>query len=185
MFVSVLLLAGLEVAGVAPLRGQQPTISIQVKVVTLPVTVRDKQGEIVRHLTKDDFVLEEDGREQTIRYFSQEANLPLTLGLLVDTSLSQRNVLDQERAASRSFLDRMLTDSKDRAFVLHFDRDVELLQDLTASREKLQVALDALNTPTLHRDPTGGDPSDSQRVRIITEAGPPCTTPCTWPRTSC
>jgi VWFA-related protein len=72
-------------------------------VVTLPVTVRDKHGKIVRDLTKDDFTLQEDGRPQTIKYFSQDTNLPLTLGLLVDTSRSQDNVLDAERNASRSF----------------------------------------------------------------------------------
>jgi len=64
------------------------TIAVDVKVVTLPVTVRDKHGKIVRDLTKDDFTLQEDGRPQSIRYFSQETNLPLTLGLLVDTSRS-------------------------------------------------------------------------------------------------
>jgi VWFA-related protein len=84
-------------------------MSVDVKVVTLPVTVRDKHGQIIRNLTKEDFVLEEDGHPQTIRYFAQEAKLPLTLGLLVDTSLSQPNVLDQEQTASKSFLDQMLT----------------------------------------------------------------------------
>ena len=81
----------------------KPTISVDVKVVTLPVTVRDKHGQIIKDLTKADFSLQEDGRPQSIRYFNQETNLPLTLGLLVDTSLSQRNVLDQERTASRSY----------------------------------------------------------------------------------
>src|SRR5277367_3073188 len=99
------------------------TMSVDVKVVTLPVTVRDKHGQIVRNLTKDDFVLEEDGRPQAIKYFTQETNLPLTLGLLVDTSLSQRNVLDQERNASKVFLDQMLTDPKDKAFLIQFDRN--------------------------------------------------------------
>ncbi len=63
--------------------------------VTLPVTVRDKKGKIVRDLTKDDFELQEDGKPQTIRYFSQETNLPLTVGLLVDTSMSERDNIDQ------------------------------------------------------------------------------------------
>ena len=124
------------------------TIAVDVKVVTLPVTVRDKHGRIVRDLTKDDFTLQEDGRPQTIRYFSREANLPLTLGLLVDTSRSQTNVLDAERNASRSFLDQMLVQEKDKAFLIHFDREVELLQDLTSSREKLQAALELLKTPS-------------------------------------
>ncbi|HKN71127.1 MAG TPA: hypothetical protein VJX30_08860, partial [Terriglobales bacterium] len=67
------------------LRAQEPaaTVAVDVKVVTLPVTVRDKHGKIVRDLTKDDFTLQEDGRPQTVKYFSQETNLPLTLGLLV------------------------------------------------------------------------------------------------------
>jgi len=117
---------------------------------------------------KDDFVLEEDGHPQSIRYFAQEANLPLTLGLLVDTSLSQRNVLDQERTASKSFLDQMLTAANDQAFLIHFDREVELLQDLTSSRDKLRSALELLRTPTYDRDSgTGGGsaPNSSPRNR--------------------
>jgi len=135
-------------------QGSVATIAVDVKVVTLPVTVRDKHGKIVRDLTKDDFILQEDGRPQTIKYFSQEANLPLTLGLLVDTSWSQREVLDQERNASHSFLDQMLVQAKDKAFLIHFDREVELLQDLTSNREKLQSALDLLKTPEPDRDQT-------------------------------
>ena len=138
------------------------TMSVDVKVVTLPVTVRDKKGQIVRNLTKDDFVLQEDGRPQVIKYFAQDTNLPLTLGLLVDTSLSQRNVLDQERNASKVFLDQMLTDAKDKAFLIHFDREVELLQDLTSSRDKLQKGLESLSTPQLERNGGSGDPSDPQ-----------------------
>src|SRR5579864_8701450 len=95
------------------------TFATDVKVVNLFATVRDKQGNIVHDLTKDDFKLEEDGRPQTIRYFSRESDLPLTLGLLVDTSLSQRNVLGQERTASYCFLDRVLREEKDQAFLIH------------------------------------------------------------------
>jgi len=138
------------------------TIAVDVKVVTLPVTVRDKHGKIVHDLTKDDFTLQEDGRAQTIRYFSQDANLPLTLGLLVDTSRSQTNVLEAERNASRSFLDQMLVQPKDKAFLIHFDREVELLEDLTSSREKLQAALDLLKTPSdRDRSNDPNDPSNS------------------------
>lgn len=136
------------------------TMSVQVNVVNVLATVRDKHGEIVSKLTKDDFSLTEDGRPQTIHYFTKETDLPLTLGLLVDTSLSQRRVIDQERTASRGFLDQMLRVDKDKAFVIHFDREVELLQDLTSSYEKLQAALDALQTPTLTRA-SANDPSDS------------------------
>jgi VWFA-related protein len=139
------------------------TISVDVNVVTLPVTVRDKHGAIVRDLTKDDFTLQEDGRPQSIRYFSQETNLPLTLGLLVDTSRSQTDVLDAERNASRSFLDQMLVQARDKAFLIHFDREVELLQDMTSSREKLQAALELLKTPSDRE--SSNDPNDSRDSR--------------------
>jgi VWFA-related protein len=144
------------------------TVAVDAKVVTLPVTVRDKHGKIVRDLTKDDFTLQEDGRPQTIRYFSQDANLPLTLGLLVDTSRSQTKVLDAERNASRGFFDQMLVQPKDTAFLIHFDREVELLQDLTSSPEKLRAALELLKTPSdreRSNDPSSNDPNDSDSRR--------------------
>jgi VWFA-related protein len=126
---------------------QPPTVSVNVKVVNVLASVRTKQGEVVRNLTKDDFLLEEDDRPQTIGYFARETDLPLTLGLLVDTSMSQRRVLDKERSASSTFLDQVLRVNKDMAFVIHFDREVELLQDLTSSRQKLEAALGLLQTP--------------------------------------
>ena len=128
-----------------PLRGQQtPTFSSDVNVVNVLATVRDKHGQIVNNLTKDDFRLEEDGRPQTIRYFAKETDLPLTLGLLVDTSPSQRRVLEQERIASYAFLEHLMREDKDKAFVIHFDWEIELLQDLTSSRKKLNAALEKL-----------------------------------------
>jgi len=80
--------------------GQDTTFSAGVKVVNVLATVRDKKGQIIQNLNKDDFTLDEDGRPQTISYFSRETDLPLTLGLLIDTSMSQRRVLGQERTAS-------------------------------------------------------------------------------------
>jgi VWFA-related protein len=121
-----------------------PAMKVTVKVVNVPTTVRDKHGKIVNNLSKNDFLLEEDGRPQTVRYFAHDTDLPLTLGLLVDTSLSQRRVLEQERHASYTFLDQMLHQAKDGAFVIHFDHEVELLQDLTSDRQKLESALQSL-----------------------------------------
>jgi VWFA-related protein len=133
-------------------------------VVTLPVTVRDKKGKIVRDLTKDDFDLEEDGKPQTIRYFSQETNLPLTVGLLVDTSMSERDNIDRERSASRSFLDQMINRPVDRAFVIHFDREIELLQDLTSDHAKLEKAVGLIEVqPSVESIPTGDQGSGSRR----------------------
>ena len=148
-------------------RGQQapaaaqaatPKISTQVKVVTVYATARDKKEKIVANLNKEDFILDEDGRPQTITYFVRETDVPLTMGLLVDTSLSQRRVLESERSTSYTFLDHMLREDKDKAFLIHFDREVELLQDLTSSRPKLQAGLQQLQTPELERasDDDGG-----------------------------
>ena len=145
-------LTTLSVLALSPLllcAQEAATFSTDVRVVNLFATVRDAQGHLVPNLTKDDFTLEEDGQPQTIRYFSRESGLPLTLGLLVDTSISQKRVLAEERTASYRFLSQVLRPDMDRAFVIHFDRDVELLQDLTGSREKLDAALARLQTPKL------------------------------------
>jgi VWFA-related protein len=143
---------------------EQTTFSTDVKVVSVLATVRDKKGQIVRNLTKDDFTLQEDGRPEIIRYFSQETNLPLTLGLLVDTSMSQRRVLGQERTASDRFLERVLRPDQDMAFVIHFDREIELLEDLTSSKKELESALDKLETPQMQsRQPGGGGGYPRQR----------------------
>ncbi len=149
-----------------PLRGQQtPTFSSDVKVVNLLATVRDKHGQIVNTLTKDDFKLEEDGRPQTIRYFAKETDLPLTLGLLVDTSMSQRRVLEQERVASYAFLEHLMREDKDKAFVIHFDWEIELLQDLTSSRKKLNAALEQLDMPEFQQSGGGGSPGSGGHHR--------------------
>jgi VWFA-related protein len=123
------------------------TIAVDARLVNLPVVVRDKKGALIQNLNKDDFTLQVDGKPQTIRYFDKDTNLPLSLGLLVDTSQSQRNVLDEERTASSTFLDQMLTNPKDQAFVIQFARQTELLQDLTTSRPLLQKALKEIDTP--------------------------------------
>lgn len=135
-----------------PLSSPQPKITVEVKTVSVLATVRDKHGKTVSTLSKEDFTLTEDGHPQPIDYFARESDLPLRLGLLVDTSLSQRRVLEPERSASYSFLDHLLRPDKDQAFVIHFDREVELLQEFTPSRPKLQAALQLLQTP----EPDGG-----------------------------
>jgi VWFA-related protein len=148
----------LSLAGL--LRAQQtPTYSSDISVVNVLATVRDKMGKIVSDLKQEDFRLEDDGRQQVIRYFARETGLPLTLGLLVDTSMSQRRVLGRERSASYRFLDQIVRPEQDQAFILHFDREAELLADLTSSREKLQSALGMLELPEQqrHQAPAGPD----------------------------
>ena len=149
--------------GGSPLRSQQqaPPISVDVKMVSMLASVRDKHGQLISSLTKDDFTVEQDGHPQTITYFAKESDLPLTLGLLVDTSMSQRRVLDQERAASHDFLDQVLREDKDKAFVIHFDYQVELLQDLTSSRKKLDASLEELGAPEFSQAGSSGGSGSS------------------------
>ncbi|HET6935595.1 MAG TPA: hypothetical protein VFI72_12205, partial [Candidatus Angelobacter sp.] len=71
-----------------PVAAQEPSYRVNTVVVNVPATVRNKHGQIMRNLTRNDFILEEDGRPQEIRYFAMDADLPVALGLLVDTSLS-------------------------------------------------------------------------------------------------
>jgi VWFA-related protein len=137
----------LAIAGA--LRAQGATFSADVKVVSLLATVRDRDGKVVKDLTKDDFVIEEDGRPQTIRYFTRESDLPLTVGLLVDTSRSMQTVFEPERVATVEFLDQVLRQDRDLAFVMHFDIGVGVLQGFTSSKEKLAAALAKLKIPKI------------------------------------
>lgn len=129
-------------------RGQDlTTFSTEVKVVNLLATVRGPHGEIVADLAKDDFQVAENGRQQEIRYFSKETDLPLTIGLMVDTSMSQRKVLVEERSASFRFLDEMLR-PKDQVFLIQFDMGVQVRQPLTSSLKALNDILPYVDTPT-------------------------------------
>jgi len=143
--------AGLLASGPLARASQDVTFSAEVKVVNLLANVHGRNGEIVRGLTREDFLLSEDGRPQTIRYFSSETDLPLTLGLLVDTSMSQRRVIDAERIASFRFVDQVLREATDHVFVVQFDMAVEIRQPLTASRRYLESALALVDTPSLRQ----------------------------------
>jgi VWFA-related protein len=124
------------------------TFSTDVKVVNVLATVRMKNGEVIRNLSKDEFSLSENGRPQTIRYFSRESDLALTIGLMVDTSLSQERVLDAERAASFHFLGQILRDNVDQTFIMQFDFAIQLRERLTSSRRKLEETLALVDTPS-------------------------------------
>jgi len=120
------------------------TISVDVQVVNVLANVRDKKGVLLNSLTKSDFVIEEDGVPQEVRYFTRQADLPLTIGLLVDTSVSQQRVLEVQRSAGFKFYENVLRQKKDLAFLMSFDVDVELLQDLTDSKNRLGDGLQEL-----------------------------------------
>ncbi|HUI80944.1 MAG TPA: VWA domain-containing protein [Bryobacteraceae bacterium] len=138
--------------GVRMIRGQdEPVFSTEVKVVNVLATVRNKTGSLVGTLSQDDFLLAEDGRPQTIRYFARETNLPLTLGLLVDTSGSQRKVVDLERGASLRFFDQVVRENKDKVFLMQFDTTVQVRQPLTSSVGKLDDALAYVDTESMRQ----------------------------------
>jgi VWFA-related protein len=119
------------------------TFKANVDIVQLFFNVKDKKGGIVGNLPKENFDILEDGKPQTIKYFTSESNLPLTLGILIDGSASQERVLGMEKDAGAAFLSQILRD-KDMAFVMSFDIGVELLQDFTANQHRLKAALDSV-----------------------------------------
>jgi len=133
---------------------QEPTttLKVNVNVVQLFFNVKDKHGALIPNLTKDDFEIAEDGKPQTIKYFTAESNLPLTIGMMIDSSGSQRNVIDMEKEVGGAFLKQILTD-KDEAFVISFDINVDLLQDFTRDTHRLQAAL---NKAKVNVDYTSG-----------------------------
>jgi VWFA-related protein len=123
-----------------PAEQSNETVRVNVNVVGVFFNVKDKHGALIPNQTKDDFEVFEDGKPQTIKYFTAESNLPLTLGILIDTSGSQLRVLDMEKEVGGAFLRQILTD-KDEAFVMDFDIQSELVQDYTRDVHRLQAAL--------------------------------------------
>jgi VWFA-related protein len=146
---------------------QQPVtnIKVQAREVLLPVVVEDKKGALVTNLTAKDFTLTEDGRPQVIKSFTSQSNLPFRLGLLVDTSRSVNSAMDAERKAAGKFIDLMLpADPKsgvqgDEAFLIHFDREVELLEDFTNSRDRLHHELDGMGPSSQEHSNQGPESS--------------------------
>jgi VWFA-related protein len=123
-----------------PIPEAQEPLRVQTSLVNLFATVRDKHKALVGNLTKDDFHIFENGQEQKVAYFERETSLPLTLGLLIDTSGSEERMLGAEQEAASRFLHKVLT-QKDLAFVLSFDLDVTLLSDFTQDTARLESAI--------------------------------------------
>lgn len=117
-----------------------PSIKVDVNVVSILASVRDKKGALIPNLTKDDFTVFEDGKKQTIKYFTRETDLALTMGLLVDVSASQRNLIGIEQSAANQFFGQVLR-KKDLAFLMEFGEEAELLQDYTSSPRLLYDGL--------------------------------------------
>jgi len=133
------------------------TLKISVNLVDLFFTVKDKQGNLVPHLSKDDCSVTEDKVPQTLKNFTAETHLPLTLGILLDTSGSQQDVLPLEQQAGSEFLERVLK-AKDQAFLLSFDVNVDLLQDFTNSARLLSRAMNKAEINTAGGNGAAGIP---------------------------
>jgi VWFA-related protein len=166
----------ISAAALFPLRAQEKTDAKYaggVNVVNVFASVHNSKNEIVKDLKQEDFTIEEDGRPQSIKYFSRETDLPLTLGLMVDTSGSQFRVLGKEKDATSKFIEQVIREDKDQAFLIKFDAEAELMQDLTPSRKKLQSALnDVEGSPRQlqRRDPNssgGGGGGSRQRAGTV------------------
>ncbi len=140
--VSALALA-LTTVAVIGLIAQDDVIKVDVDLVNVLCTVRGKNNALIGGLEKGDFHLLEDGKEQEIKYFTRETDLPLTIGLLVDVSGSQERLIDTERRAASAFF-RSVLRPKDLAFLISFGKDSELLQDSTSSAKLLEDGLKEL-----------------------------------------
>jgi VWFA-related protein len=130
---------------------EEPVIKVDVNLVNVLCSVRNKSGGLIGNLEKKDFTVLEDGKEQEIKYFTRETDLPLTIGLLVDTSKSQERLMDIERRAAYQFFSKVLR-QKDLAFLIQFGAEAELLQDSTSSPRLLQEGLNQLRLSV----PVGG-----------------------------
>jgi VWFA-related protein len=129
------------------------TLKVTTRVVEISAVVKSKTGEPEGGLTKDDFILKQDGKPQPIRYFSQGSDLPLTLALMVDTSGSQRTFINDESLASDVFFETMMGRQQDRAMLVQFDTAVQQLQGMTNSPNVLHLALTRLSS---HASTVGG-----------------------------
>lgn len=121
-------------------RDSAGTYKVNVNVVNLYFVTKDKHGTMVPNLTQDQFEVLENGKPQTIKYYSVNSNQPLTLGILVDTSGSEAAMLGVEQEVAGNFINTVLRD-KDLAFLISFDVNVDLLQDFTARSQDLRSAL--------------------------------------------
>lgn len=139
---SVLIITGILLTLALSALGQT-TIKVDVNVINVPFTVMDKKEQLVPNLTAADFSIEEDGRKQQIVNFSKDADAPLTIALLIDTSMSVQNVLNEEKKTALAFLKSIMKPS-DRASVIGFDKDATLYQEYTKDLTALKTAIEDL-----------------------------------------
>jgi VWFA-related protein len=156
--------------GLAFAQEAEEVLRVDVDLVNLVFSVRDKKGALISDLTKEDVTVFEEGKQQTVKDFVRETNLPLTLGLLVDVSGSQADLIEVERHAASQFFSKVLK-NKDMAFLIQFGSETELLQDSTNSAKLLRAGLDQLRligSPTgFHPGPV---PTSKQKGTVLYDA---------------
>lgn len=154
-------------AGAPLLMAQDPVIRVDVQLVNVTFSVRNKQGALIGNLTKEDFTILEDGKPQAISRFHRDTDLPLTIGLLIDISGSMYNVIETGRRAAGEFFHKVLRE-KDLAFVITFGSELELMQDLTASKRALEKSLSEVRGQRPMRVMTQGPiPTTSRGTRLF------------------
>ncbi len=144
-FLFIVLILGVAVTALSLQGTQKPpevegTLKVSVDLVNVVFAVSESNNRFVSNLNKEDFLVEEDGKPQTISYFAREVTLPLTLGLLIDTSPSVEPILETEQSTAMEFL-RAVLRKQDLALVMNFDRSVTLLQDFTSDLRRLEKAI--------------------------------------------
>jgi len=141
--IALILISALALCAVLIAQDDSTTLKVEVNLVNILFNVRDKHAGLVGNLEKSDFKIYEDGKEQEIKYFNRETDLPLTIGLLIDVSASQQNLIDIEKNAAYQFFGSVLR-KQDLAFLISFGEDAELLQDYTNSPKLLRAGLNGL-----------------------------------------
>jgi VWFA-related protein len=164
---------GPQRAAAAPQEGTPPRKQmpkVEVGIVSLFVTVRDRHNAIVADLSKEDFRVLEDGKEQKVEFFNKEVNLPLTIGLLVDTSGSMSRLLPAEQETATRFLQRVMRKG-DLTMLITFDLDADLLTDFTGNIRELEegLARAQINAPNIPINP-GTIPNRQPRGTVLYDA---------------
>jgi len=145
-----------------------PTIKTQVNLVNIFATVRDKKKHVITNLKQEDFHIFENEQEQKIAFFTTETTLPITLGLLIDTSRSEENRLPAEQEAAAKFLNQVMRKG-DEAMVISFGADIDLLSDFTDDRAQLNRAIRSarINAPNASMINTGPLPPESRTRGLV------------------
>jgi VWFA-related protein len=122
----------------APETNGTPPIRQNVSLVDILFTVLNKQNKIVADLNKENFRVFDDNAEQEVRFFNRQTDLPLRVGLLLDTSNSIRDRLQFEQQAAIDFLYNVIRREKDQAFLMTIDDEPEMIQSFTGDLDKLR-----------------------------------------------